>query len=78
MAPNMPTALGYRMPAEWEPHEATWLSWPHNPDTWPGCLPEAEREYAEIVRALAGRERVRINVRDAPMELPPPGQSPAW
>jgi agmatine deiminase len=59
---------GFRWPAEWEPHEATWLSWPHNPDTWPGCLPEAEREYAEIVRALAGRERVRINVRDARME----------
>jgi agmatine deiminase len=59
---------GYRWPAEWERHEATWLSWPHNPDTWPGCLPEAEREYAEIVRALSGRERVRINVRDARME----------
>jgi agmatine deiminase len=59
---------GFRWPAEWERHEATWLSWPHNPDTWPGCLPEAEREYAEIVRALSGRERVRINVRDARME----------
>ena len=59
---------GFRWPAEWERHEATWLSWPHNPDTWPGCLREAEREYVEIVRALAGRERVRINVRDARME----------
>jgi agmatine deiminase len=59
---------GFRWPAEWERHEATWLSWPHNPDTWPGCLPEAEREYVEIVRALSGRERVRINVRDARME----------
>jgi len=58
----------FRWPAEWEPHEATWLSWPHNPETWPGCLPEAEAEYVEIVRALAGRERVRINVKDARME----------
>jgi agmatine deiminase len=58
---------GFRWPAEWEPHEATWLSWPHNPETWPGCLPEAEAEYVEIVRALAGRERVRINVRDEAM-----------
>ena len=59
---------GFRWPAEWERHEATWLSWPHNPETWPGCLAEAEAEYVEIVRALAGRERVRINVRDARME----------
>jgi agmatine deiminase len=59
---------GFRWPAEWEPHEATWLSWPHNPETWPGCLEEAEADYLEIVRALAGRERVRINVRDARME----------
>jgi agmatine deiminase len=59
---------GFRWPAEWERHEATWLSWPHNPDTWPGCLAEAEREYVEIVRALSGRERVRINVSGARME----------
>jgi len=31
-----PRALGYRVPAEWEPHEATWLAWPHNPEDWPG------------------------------------------
>jgi agmatine deiminase len=59
---------GFRWPAEWERHEGTWLSWPHNPDTWPGCLAEAETEYVEIARALRGRERVRINVRDARME----------
>jgi agmatine deiminase len=65
-SPGLPA--GFRWPAEWERHEATWLSWPHNPETWPGCLAEAQAEYAEIVRALAGRERVRINVRDARME----------
>jgi agmatine deiminase len=59
---------GFRWPAEWEPHEATWLSWPHNPETWPGCVPAAELEYCEIVRSLAPRERVRISVADARME----------
>lgn len=67
---RQPRALpaGFRWPAEWERHEATWLSWPHNPETWPGCLEEAQREYVEIVRALSGREHVRINVRDPRME----------
>ncbi len=31
-----PASLGFSMPAEWEPHEATWLAWPHNPTDWPG------------------------------------------
>lgn len=53
------------MPAEWEPHEATWLSWPHNEDTWPGCLAEVERAFSEMVRVLAEHERVHINVLNA-------------
>lgn len=57
-----------RWPAEWEPHAATWLSWPHNPETWPGHLAAAQREYVEIVRALQGRETVRLLVRDPAME----------
>jgi agmatine deiminase len=62
---GIPAGLGYRMPAEWEPHAATWLSWPHNPDTWPGHFEPVEPAYAEIVRALlAGGECVRINVLD--------------
>jgi agmatine deiminase len=56
---------GYRMPAEWSPHQATWISWPHNTDTWPGHLPGVERTMAEAVGALATSELVRINVRDA-------------
>ncbi|MCC5795512.1 MAG: agmatine deiminase family protein [Chromatiales bacterium] len=56
---------GYRMPSEWSPHQATWLSWPHNLETWPGCLAEAERAMADAVAALATGETVRINVRDA-------------
>ena len=57
-----------RWPAEWEPHAATWLSWPHNPDTWPGRLAEAEAEYVVLARSLAEREPVRINVQDAAHE----------
>ena len=59
---------GVRWPAEWERHEATWLSWPHNRETWPGRLREAEAEYAQWVRLLAEREPVRINVQGAAHE----------
>ncbi len=56
---------GYRMPAEWSPHQATWFSWPHNPDTWSDYLPAVERILADAVAALAKGELVRINVRDS-------------
>jgi peptidyl-arginine deiminase len=48
------------MPAEWEPHAATWLAWPHNPDTWPGCLEEARAEFEKLVAELARFERVEL------------------
>jgi agmatine deiminase len=60
-----PRELGYRMPAEWEPHEATWLAWPHNPEDWPGKFQAIPWLYAEIVRLLAARERVHLLVEDA-------------
>ncbi len=60
-----PHALGYRMPAEWEPHEATWLAWPHNPEDWPGKFQSIPWLYAEIVRLLATRERVHLIVENA-------------
>jgi agmatine deiminase len=63
-AAGTPAAAGYRMPAEWAPHQATWLSWPHNPDTWPGCVPQVETAMAQAVAALAAHEHVRINVKD--------------
>jgi agmatine deiminase len=63
-----PCALGYRMPAEWEPHEATWLAWPHNPEDWPGKFQSIPWLYAEIVRLLAERERVHLIVEDAATE----------
>jgi agmatine deiminase len=52
------------MPAEWAPHQATWLSWPHNSETWPGVLEQAEAAIAEVVAALAPHEQVIINVQD--------------
>jgi agmatine deiminase len=63
-----PALLGFRWPAEWEPHEATWLSWPHNPETWPGRLHAAERVFVDIVAALYERERVCINVAGSEAE----------
>ena len=57
-----PASLGFRMPAEWEPHEATWLGWPHNETDWPGKLPAIQWVYTEIVRKLAPGEIVRILV----------------
>ena len=52
----------FRMPAEWEPHEATWIAWPHNRDDWPGRFAPIPWVYAEIVRKLSRVERVRILV----------------
>jgi agmatine deiminase len=58
-----PGALGFRMPAEWEPHEATWLGWPHNRSDWPGKIVPIQWVYGEIVRKLAPAEKVRILVK---------------
>jgi agmatine deiminase len=60
-----PRELGYRMPAEWEQHEATWLAWPHNPEDWPGKFQSIPWLYAEIVRLLAAHERVHLIVENA-------------
>ncbi len=49
-----------RMPAEWEPHRATWISWPHHEPDWPGKLAAIPWVYAEITRVLAGHEPVEI------------------
>jgi agmatine deiminase len=60
-----PRALGFHMPAEWEPHEATWIAWPHETSDWPGKFAAIPWLYGEIVRHLARVERVRILVEDA-------------
>ena len=62
---NTPRAAGYRMPAEWAPHEATWIAWPHNRSDWPGRFQPIPWVYAEIVRALARVEQVHILVQDS-------------
>lgn len=66
--PRTPRELGYRMPAEWEPHQATWLSWPHNEASWPGKFAAIWPAYSEAVAALSRSELVHINVNDAAME----------
>lgn len=59
----------YRMPAEWEPHEATWFSWPHNPETWPGISLEiVEKTWCEMILALCSEEKIHINVLNFEME----------
>jgi agmatine deiminase len=65
---GLPRALGFRMPAEWEPHEATWLAWPHEASDWPGKFAPIPWLYGEIVRLLARAERVRILVEHAEAE----------
>ena len=62
---NSTLALGHRMPAEWEPHSATWLAWPHYQDDWPGKFETIPWVYAEIIRNLAKQERVELIVKDA-------------
>jgi agmatine deiminase len=63
-----PAALGYRMPAEWEPHAATWIAWPHNRDDWPGKFIPIPWVYAEIVRHLSRSEMVHIIVSGEAMK----------
>jgi agmatine deiminase len=60
-----PARLGFRMPAEWEPHEATWIGWPHNRTDWPGKIAPIHWAYAEIVKKIASGEIVRIIVNSA-------------
>lgn len=63
-AETVPAALGYRMPAEWEPHAATWLAWPHYEGDWPGKFDPIPWVFAEIIRNLAKHERVEIVVNN--------------
>ena len=53
---QLPAELGYHMPAEWEPHAATWIAWPHNRDDWPGKFAPIAWVYTEIVRYLSRGE----------------------
>jgi agmatine deiminase len=61
---RLPLPVAYSMPAEWEPHAATWIAWPHHEPDWPGKLEPIPWVYAEIVRALHRHERVEILCHD--------------
>jgi agmatine deiminase len=63
-----PQAQGFRMPAEWEPHEATWLGWPHEVTDWPGKFAPIPWAFAEIVRHLSEVERVYLLVENRESE----------
>jgi agmatine deiminase len=56
------------MPAEWEPHEATWIAWPHNREDWPGKFAPVPWVYTEIVRHLSRVEMVSIVVSGPRLE----------
>lgn len=62
-----PKEQGYYMPAEWARHEATWLTYPKNPDSWPGKIETIYPSYHLFVKTLAEREHVHINVDDEKM-----------
>ncbi len=64
---GIPAQKGFHFPAEWEEHEATWLSWPHNPNTWPGKMNKIWPAYLEFIKVLSFSEKVKINVSDIEM-----------
>jgi agmatine deiminase len=59
-----PRSLGYSMPAEWMPHRATWLAWPHNCDTWPAQLETVREVWVLMIQTLALNEQVVLLVND--------------
>jgi agmatine deiminase len=63
-----PKETGYYFPAEFEPHEATWLSWPHKEASWPGKIHTIYPNYSLFVKYLALSEKVCINVTDEAMK----------
>jgi agmatine deiminase len=63
-----PAELGYRMPAEWRRHSATWLSWPKDPETWPERVPQVEDIFLKMMAALAPHETVNLLVDDETTE----------
>ncbi|WP_188747980.1 agmatine deiminase family protein [Parapedobacter defluvii] len=68
MTSPTPKALGYYFPAEWHPHRATWLSWPHKEASWPGKIDEVYRPYCQFIEEVSTGEQVCINVADAAMQ----------
>lgn len=65
---STPADLGYYFPAEFAPHRATWLSWPHKEASWPGKISSIYPAYSKFVKEISAGERVCINVNDEPMQ----------
>lgn len=63
-----PASQGFHFPAEWAPHTATWLSWPHKEASWPGKIDLVYPSYIEFIKVLTKGELVRINVSDENMK----------
>ena len=63
-----PAELGFYMPAEWRTHAATWLTWPKDPETWPGLVERVEEIYLEFIAALTPHETVNLLVDDPDVE----------
>ena len=68
IAPGTPKSGGFRQPAEWEKHRATWLGWPHRAEDWPGKLPAIVWVYAEIVKNLSAHEPICLFVQNQRIE----------
>lgn len=64
-----PKAQDFYFPAEWEPHEATWLSYPHNENSWPGKIDSIIPSYNLFIKTLTEVETVHVMVQDATMEM---------
>ena len=63
-----PAELGFRMPAEWHRHKATWLTWPKDPETWPDRVDQVEEVFLQMMAALAPHETVNLLVDDESTE----------
>jgi len=63
-----PKELGYYFPAEWEKHSATWLSWPHKEESWPGKIASIYKVYADFIKIVAEGEIVNINILNEAMK----------
>jgi agmatine deiminase len=65
---DTPKSLGYKMPAEWAPHDAIWLSWPHDPESFGKGLPKVEQAYASLIKEIHRTERVELFIVDPEMQ----------
>jgi len=63
-----PKSMGYFMPAEWERHDGTWMSWPHDPLTFPNRIKKVESTYLKMILALSKNENINLFVTDLGMK----------